>query len=214
MKLTDTYLKSVSDDLALIDQGEFAVALVGLAEAHNTYSAQREGGIELRETSTGRELKEAIGKLRMRDQIRVLDIYSSALREMATTRPAPLEFLDTMPLPPAPPGRVPVAPPGFMETVSGAPPVPIPPLVAVPPPPVAPVACTLAEQEAAEDRKLRRWLVKTGFWFVMVFVSMVVGSILTIAVRSGQMPDGVVTNSVLSTATEILKLIFSSSFSQ
>jgi len=215
MKLIDTYLKSVSDDLPLIDQGELAVALVGLAEAHNTYAMRRSSGVELTETSTGRELKEALTKLRMHDQIRVLDIYQRALKEIATTRPAPLDFQETEPhpppaLPPAP-VRPPVAPPGFYEIITGKKP-PEPPAMPVPPPPFIPMPTTLAEQQELEDRKLRRWLMKTGFWFVIIFISMVTGSILTIGVRSGQMPDGVVVNSVLSTASEILKLIFSNSY--
>ena len=214
MNLTETYLKDVHDDLPLIDQGELAVALVGLAEAHNQFSRKRASGVELTETSTGAELKAAITALRMADRIRVLDIYQTAIKELATTRPSPLEMRD-LERPsrntPAPPVAPPVGPPGWMEVVTGKkPPPPPPPPAAVEVPEFVPK--TLSEQQDLEDRKLRRYLVKTGFWFIVVFVSMVTGSILTIAVRSGQMPDGVVVNSVLSTASEILKLIFSNSY--
>lgn len=213
MNLTDTYLKGVSDTLPLVDQGELAVALVGLAEAANYYSRKRAGGKELTEVSTGTELKESLNSLRLADRIRVLDIFQTALKEMSSTRPSPLELTDLTrpPRPPAPPTdpQPPstVAPPGFMEVLLGdSKNKPIPADL----PEYVPK--TLAEQQELEDRRLRRWLVKTGFWFVVVFISMVVGAIIAIAVRSGQMPDGVVVNSVLSTASEILKLIFSTSY--
>ncbi|MNU19567.1 hypothetical protein D3C71_77960 [compost metagenome] len=218
MNLTDTYLKGVSDTLPLIDQGELAVALVGLAEAANHYIRKRTDGKELTEVSTGSELRESLNSLRLADRIRVLDIFQSALKEMSTTRPSPLEFTDLSrpPRPPASPVAptdlpvcVPsnVAPPGFMEVLLGdgkkKPELP-------PPPEYVPK--TLAEQQELEDRRLRRWLVKTGFWFVVVFTSMVLGAVIAIAVRSGQMPDGVVVNSVLTMASEVLKLIFSNSY--
>jgi len=224
MNLTDTYLKGVSDTLPLIDQGELAVALVGLAEAANHYIRKRSTGKELTEVSTGTELKESLNALRLADRIRVLDIYQSALKEMSTTRPSPLELTDltrpprppspTLPAAPDAPLSPRVAPPNFMDVLLGtdkkpAQPAPVDHGVKHVP---EYVPKTLEEQQDLEDRRLRRWLVKMGFWFAIVFVSMVVGATFAIAVRSGQMPDGVVVNSVLNTASEILKLIFSNSY--
>ena len=64
--------------------------------------------------------------------------------------------------------------------------------------------------QARENLKLKHWLIKATVWFLGPVVFLVVGAAIAIAVRTGVAADNPAFNSIISTAMEILKLIFSS----
>lgn len=60
--------------------------------------------------------------------------------------------------------------------------------------------------EKVEERRLRHWLIKTGFILVNLFI----GGVFFAAYRSGDLPDSKVVGPIMSMVTEVAKLIFSS----
>lgn len=73
-----------------------------------------------------------------------------------------------------------------------------------------PIAAVLASSEAREERKMRHWLIKAAIWLFGPMILLVVGATIAIGVRSGVMSDNPAFSSIVGTAMEILKLIFSS----
>lgn len=67
------------------------------------------------------------------------------------------------------------------------------------------------DQRSIDERRLRHWLVKAAFMVLAPIPCLIAGAMVVIAVREGIMPDGALSSSLMSTATEMLKLIFTSS---
>lgn len=198
MKLVDTYLADARDDLALLDHGELAIALIGLAEAYNNVAVGTPAYAELTTDTTGGQLKSAISALKLPMQVDLMYFYSGSRKGgSGLSRPMPLlpTVPDTVPAP------IPSSNPAAVVSV---------PLATTPVAAPRPMDNPTNESEEIERRKLRAWLVKGAFWAVAPIPCLVVGAMIAIGVRSGQMPDGVVVSSIMSTATEILKLLFNS----
>lgn len=58
------------------------------------------------------------------------------------------------------------------------------------------------------DEVLRRWIVKTIVITAIVIFLLVIGSSITLGIITGKISDGALTNTLLNTAYEMLKLIF------
>lgn len=74
----------------------------------------------------------------------------------------------------------------------------------------SPIASVMLSSEAREQRKMKYWLVKAAVWMFGPIVFLVVGAAIAIGVHTGVMTDNPAFNSIISTAMEILKLIFTS----
>lgn len=74
----------------------------------------------------------------------------------------------------------------------------------------SPIASAMLSSEAREQRKMKYWLVKSAVWMLGPIIFLVVGAAIAIGVRTGVMTDNPAFNSIISTAMEILKLIFTS----
>lgn len=62
----------------------------------------------------------------------------------------------------------------------------------------------------AEERRLRHWFIKAGFYLAAVLLLMVTGAVVVLGSLRGEMSNPLASG-ILSTALEILKLIFSTS---
>lgn len=186
MKLVQTILRDVVEDKILLDQGDLAVALLGLAEAFNTVAGELPGFVEITHQSTGKDLKGAILSLPLKHQMPLLHLFSQTVASVVT-RPAPLEI------------------------TAGEPTLGPIPQVCEPAAPWDGIDRRRKHLEEEEKRKLKTWLIKATFIFIAPIPCILVGAVVAIGVRSGTVPDGPVVNSIMSTATEILKLIFAAS---
>lgn len=89
-------------------------------------------------------------------------------------------------------------------------------LLSVRPRPVAPTcptpapaaAITPEQLDAIEDKKFRRWVLKAIVVVMCCMGLMLVGAVVAVAIRSGQLPDTSVLGGWYSFAQEIAKLIF------
>lgn len=65
------------------------------------------------------------------------------------------------------------------------------------------------ENEKAEERKHRHWVVKATLIFVGCGILLIAGAMVAFAYKSGALPDSAVVSTIIKPALEILKLIFS-----
>lgn len=182
--MVNTFLEGVVDGSSLLDQGDLAVALLGLVEAYNTLLLHPDDFVRLAHTATGLELKTAIATLEIPDQARLLGIFRRSLL-------TPVGRLKPLPVPAKP--------------VTGA-----TPLFTVTEPPDTdplPTECGV-DFEAVEKRKLKTWLIKGTFFLFAPIPCILVGATVAISYKSGALPDSVLASGIMSTATEIVKLIF------
>lgn len=67
------------------------------------------------------------------------------------------------------------------------------------------------ESDAAkEDRKLRHWAIKVFVYAFLFFATLVIGAMIAVMYHNHAMPDAGVFKAVMSTATEVLKILFQS----
>lgn len=71
--------------------------------------------------------------------------------------------------------------------------------------------CPAEKPAEIEQRRLRHWLIRAGVIIIAPIPCMVVGAGIVIGVRTGVMPENAAFTSIITTATEILKLIFEAS---
>lgn len=71
----------------------------------------------------------------------------------------------------------------------------------------AKTAPTLADIDAAEDRNLRRWVVKAFTGLVVFCVVVIVTVVAVIGVRTGQIPNTPLVNGIISIAQDVLPVI-------
>lgn len=75
------------------------------------------------------------------------------------------------------------------------------PIVVVPPP---------VETELVKDeRRQRHWMMKAGITFLLVSLFTLLGAVIAIMAHNKQAPDSVLIKTVMDTATEVIKLLFS-----
>lgn len=93
MRLVQAVLNDIEEHQPLMNQGDFSVALIGLAEACNTFGEQVDHYTPLTEHSTGAQLKLALEALRLKDQVALLQTYRAWLRAINkfSSSPIPLE---------------------------------------------------------------------------------------------------------------------------
>lgn len=82
------------------------------------------------------------------------------------------------------------------------------PVVDVAPVPVPPPPPTAEQVDAMEDKKLRRWVTKAIVIVMCCMGLMLMGAVVAVAIRSGQLPDTAVLGGWYSFVQEIAKLIF------
>lgn len=61
----------------------------------------------------------------------------------------------------------------------------------------------------ADERRHRHWIVKTAVVSAILMTFAIIGAVIALAVSSGQVEKGVMVDTFMSTALEILKLVFS-----
>lgn len=60
-----------------------------------------------------------------------------------------------------------------------------------------------------EERKLRHWFVKFATAAIAAILLIMVGAVVSVIIKTGTLPNASIFTSIMTTATEILKLIFS-----
>lgn len=68
---------------------------------------------------------------------------------------------------------------------------------------------TIDHSDVKEDRQLRRFMIKTLFITVMVLLFIVIGAVIAIMVHNHSVPDNVLIKTIMQTAAEIIKILFS-----
>lgn len=89
MRVVQAVLKDVTDDLALQDQGELALPLLGLAEGYNRMRERCPSFTEISEQTQGSVLKQALAKLRLKDQVSLLHLYRDSLKAIQRANAQP-----------------------------------------------------------------------------------------------------------------------------
>lgn len=147
-------LKSIPDAHVIGEFLSISAPVKDLVDGYNKI-ANEDGNdlVPITEESTGADLKEALEKLDMADQVRLLAAYGEAMKHR-----------DTHSL--------------YVE-----------------------------DPEKRDERQLRIWVVKAFTTFVMFIGTLIIGAVVAMGWRTGVM-DGAIVNGVMSTATEIFKLIF------
>ena len=74
----------------------------------------------------------------------------------------------------------------------------------------SPLAEILTKADEKEDRHFRRWLIKSAVYLLGSLVFLIVGATIAIGVKTGVVSDNPAFASIVNTAMEILKLIFTS----
>lgn len=82
----------------------------------------------------------------------------------------------------------------YSDTVLGVPTVPVIPMEA---------------PHVTEERRLRHWFLKFLAWLATSIIVVMTLAVVSTIVKSNSLPDGSIFSSIMSTAVEILKLVFS-----
>ncbi len=154
MSIVEDVLRNIPDSTLLSKQK--APSILALVAAYQERMQVNDDLPRLTETFTGRDLKEAIGKLAAEDQVTLLHNYNVASHQAIFPGPA----------------------------------------------------FTPEQLEAAEDKKLKRFMIKGLFFTAIGILISIVVAVAIVGTIRGDVDLSVV-NGLITTAVEIIKLIFS-----